>query len=162
MDSKFRKKNSILRSMLTETIQVYSDLFKMSLWILLGPKLNAINSIFFHNIFELTKLTTKNNIQDLSFKNNKFAYFLPYVSFGIVNPTFQQYELLPILFFGFLLFAFFMQKKSFDKLFYVIVFILLALLAVQAFNFGNFTIKKFCRSFYDLAYTIFYSSICSI
>ena len=92
-------------------------------------------------------MTTKYNIQDLSFKNNKFAYFLTYLSFGIVNPTFQQYELLPILFFGLLLFAFFLQKKSFDKLFYVIVFILLALLAIQAFNFGNFTIRSFVGAF---------------
>lgn len=88
-------------------------------------------------------MAPKDKIQDLSFKNNKFAYFLAYVSFGIVNPTFQQYEFFPILLLAFLTFLFFFRKQSFDKLFYLVVFSLFILLIGQAVTFGHFTFRSF-------------------
>ena len=71
------------------------------------------------------------------------AYFITYASFGILNPTFQQYELFPILLLLALIYIFFSQKKGFDKLFLELIVVVFVLLFMQAILFGNFTIRSF-------------------
>jgi hypothetical protein len=76
-------------------------------------------------------------------KNPPIKYFFAYLPILFISPTIQQYDYLTVIIYFLAIFSFFYYGRSIDRFFYILLGAILTLLVLQAYKFGNFSVRSF-------------------